>query len=73
MDTIRFFSCSSLPQDIILKIGSSLQVIDLCALSSCSTFWRELCGSDILWEPLFRQRWPLLSSFESDGDNTLFL
>ncbi|CAD5328023.1 F-box domain [Arabidopsis thaliana x Arabidopsis arenosa] len=73
MDSIRFFSCSSLPQDIILKISSSLQVIDLCALSSCSTFWRELCGSDILWEPLFRQRWPLLSSFESDGDNTLFL
>ncbi|CAE6194123.1 unnamed protein product [Arabidopsis arenosa] len=69
MNSIRF-SCSSLPQDIILKISSSLQVIDLCALSSCSRFWRELCGSDILWEPLFRQRWPLLSSF--DGDNTQF-
>ncbi|CAL9225510.1 unnamed protein product [Arabidopsis halleri] len=69
MISIRF-SCSSLPQDIILKISSSLQVIDLCALSSCSRFWRELCGSDILWEPLFRQRWPLLSSF--DGDNTQF-
>ena len=46
------------------------QVTDLCALSSCSRFWRELCGSDILWEPLFKERWPLLSTF--DGDNTLF-
>ncbi|KAL1220573.1 hypothetical protein V5N11_003282 [Cardamine amara subsp. amara] len=69
MNSIRF-SCSSLPYDIILKIGSSLQVIDLCTLSSCSRFWRELCGSDILWEPLFRQRWPLLSTF--DSDNTQF-
>lgn len=46
------------------------QVTDLCALSSCSRFWRELCGSDILWEPLFKERWPVLSTF--DGDNTLF-
>lgn len=45
-------------------------MIDLCALSSCSRFWRELCGSDILWEPLFRERWPLLDTF--DGDNTHF-
>ncbi|EOA17272.1 hypothetical protein CARUB_v10005545mg [Capsella rubella] len=64
------FSCSSLPHDIILKIGSSLQVIDLCSLSSCSRFWRELCGSDVLWEPLFRKRWPLLCTF--DADSTLF-
>uniref|UniRef100_A0A1J3J1X3 F-box domain-containing protein n=1 Tax=Noccaea caerulescens TaxID=107243 RepID=A0A1J3J1X3_NOCCA len=63
-------SCSSLPHDIILKIGSSLQVIDLCTLSSCSRFWRELCASDILWEPLFKERWPLLVPF--DGDNTQF-
>ncbi|KAG2239149.1 hypothetical protein Bca52824_090009 [Brassica carinata] len=64
------FSCSGLPHDIILKIGSYLQATDLCALSSCSRFWRELCHSDILWEPLFKERWPLLSTF--DGDNTLF-
>ncbi|CAH2079022.1 unnamed protein product [Thlaspi arvense] len=67
MNSIQF-SCSSLPHDIILKIGSSLQVTDLCALSTCSRFWRELCGSDILWEPLFKERWPLLVTF--DGDNT---
>ncbi|XP_010434946.1 PREDICTED: uncharacterized protein LOC104718843 [Camelina sativa] len=66
MNSIQL-SCSSLPHDIILKIGSSLQVIDLCALSSCSKFWRELCGSDVLWEPLFRKRWPLLCTFDSDS------
>ncbi|CAN8231969.1 unnamed protein product [Cochlearia groenlandica] len=71
MNSIRF-SCNSLPYDIILKICSSLQVIDICALSSCSRFWREICGSDILWESLFRERWPLLSTFDGDN-NTQFL
>ncbi|KFK23047.1 hypothetical protein AALP_AAs62140U000400 [Arabis alpina] len=66
------FSCNYLPYDIILKISSSLQVIDVCALSSCSRFWRKLCGSDILWEPLFKERWPLLSAFDFDVDNTHF-
>ncbi|XP_010548918.1 PREDICTED: uncharacterized protein LOC104820238 isoform X2 [Tarenaya hassleriana] len=45
-------------------------VSDLCSLSSCSRFWRELCGSDCIWEPLFRERWSLLTSF--DVHSTLF-
>ncbi|PKI39304.1 hypothetical protein CRG98_040290 [Punica granatum] len=51
---------SSLPEDVALKIASSLQVGDVCNLGSCSTFWRGLCRSDFLWESLARQRWPLL-------------
>ncbi|CAL5431318.1 unnamed protein product [Camellia sinensis] len=27
---------------------------------SCSWFWRELCGSDCVWESLYRDRWPAL-------------
>ncbi|KAL5541793.1 hypothetical protein UlMin_009503 [Ulmus minor] len=50
----------SLPDDIALKIASLLQVGDLCALGSCSRFWRELCRSECLWESLTRERWPLL-------------
>ncbi|XP_030463170.1 uncharacterized protein LOC115682942 [Syzygium oleosum] len=51
---------ASLPEDIALKIASCLQVGDLCALGSCCRFWRDLCGSDVLWESLARQRWPSL-------------
>uniref|UniRef100_A0A7N0UII1 F-box domain-containing protein n=1 Tax=Kalanchoe fedtschenkoi TaxID=63787 RepID=A0A7N0UII1_KALFE len=47
-----------LPDDIALKIASSLEVSDVCALSGCSRFWRELCGSDRLWISLCRRRWP---------------
>ncbi|XP_065863555.1 uncharacterized protein [Euphorbia lathyris] len=49
---------SSLPVDVALKIVSFLKVLDICALGSCSRFWRELCGSDSIWESLTRQRWP---------------
>ncbi|XP_057958907.1 uncharacterized protein LOC131151644 [Malania oleifera] len=49
---------NSLPNDIALKIASSLQASDLCALASCSRFWRELCASDCIWVSLCRQRWP---------------
>ncbi|EEF45484.1 conserved hypothetical protein [Ricinus communis] len=52
---------SSLPLDIALKIASSLEVLDVCSLGSCSRFWRELCGSDCIWESLTRERWPSLS------------
>ncbi|KAJ4823077.1 hypothetical protein Tsubulata_009603 [Turnera subulata] len=52
----------SLPLDIALRIASSLQVEDVCALGSCSQFWRELCRSDRIWEPLARNRWPSLST-----------
>ncbi|XP_028781642.1 uncharacterized protein LOC114737824 [Neltuma alba] len=38
------------------------KVRDLCALGCCSRFWRELCGSDCIWESLTRERWPSLSS-----------
>uniref|UniRef100_A0A2C9UBW6 F-box domain-containing protein n=1 Tax=Manihot esculenta TaxID=3983 RepID=A0A2C9UBW6_MANES len=50
-----------LPLDIALKIASTLEVLDVCALGSCSRFWRELCGSDCVWEFLTRERWPLLT------------
>ncbi|KAK6117326.1 hypothetical protein DH2020_048917 [Rehmannia glutinosa] len=55
----------SLPDDIALKIASSLQVVDVCSLSSCSRFWRELCGSDCVWEALCKDRWPQLSVDEN--------
>ncbi|KAL6971348.1 hypothetical protein U1Q18_031026 [Sarracenia purpurea var. burkii] len=51
---------NSLPDDIALKIASSLQVSDLCSLRSCSRFWRELCDSDCVWEYLYRNRWGAL-------------
>ncbi|KAL7210376.1 hypothetical protein ACSBR1_031850 [Camellia fascicularis] len=51
---------NSLPDDIALKIASSLQLSDVCSLGSCSWFWRELCGSDCVWESLYRDRWPAL-------------
>lgn len=54
----------SLPDDIALKIASSLQALDLCALGSCSRFWRELCKSDCLWESLVKERWPFLGFLE---------
>ncbi|KAK4425761.1 hypothetical protein Salat_1770100 [Sesamum alatum] len=49
---------NSLPDDIALKIASSLQVSDVCSLGSCSRFWREMCGSDYVWEALCKDRWP---------------
>ncbi|KAL4564849.1 hypothetical protein LXL04_028922 [Taraxacum kok-saghyz] len=48
------------PSDIAFKIASLLQELDLCALGSCSRFWRELCGSDDIWAGLCRNRWPAL-------------
>lgn len=48
------------PSDIAFKIASLLQELDLCALGSCSRFWRELCGSDHIWAGLCRDRWPAL-------------
>ncbi|CAL5415797.1 unnamed protein product [Camellia sinensis] len=46
---------NSLPDDIALKIASSLQLSDVCSLGSCSWFW-----SDSVWESLYRDRWPAL-------------
>ncbi|XP_030508624.1 uncharacterized protein LOC115723331 isoform X2 [Cannabis sativa] len=54
----------SLPNDIALKIASSLQGLELCSLGSCSRFWRELCKSDCLWESLAKERWPFLGSLQ---------
>ncbi|POO02380.1 F-box domain containing protein [Trema orientale] len=54
----REYVQKSLPNDITLKIASLLRVLDLCALGSCSRFWRELCKSDYLWESLAKERWP---------------
>ncbi|TYH04123.1 hypothetical protein ES288_A09G273900v1 [Gossypium darwinii] len=54
------YSYSSLPNDIALKIASSLEVPDLSSLGCCSRVWREICGSDCLWESLVKERWPLL-------------
>ncbi|EEF45483.1 uncharacterized protein LOC8262389 [Ricinus communis] len=52
---------SLLPFDIAIKIVLSLEVLDVCALGSCSRLWRELCRSDCLWESLTKQRWPSVS------------
>ncbi|KAH0781948.1 hypothetical protein KY290_001546 [Solanum tuberosum] len=54
-------SQESIPDDIALKIASSLHVGDLCSLGSCSRFWWELCGSDYIWESLCKKRWPALA------------
>lgn len=54
-------SQASIPDDISLKIASSLQVPDLCSLGSCSRFWWQLCGSDYLWGSLCKKRWPALA------------
>lgn len=50
----------NLPLEIALRIVSSLQVEDVCALGSCSRFWRNLCRSDHIWESLTKNRWPTL-------------
>ncbi|XVE82060.1 hypothetical protein DITRI_Ditri15bG0116300 [Diplodiscus trichospermus] len=50
---------NSLPNDVALKIVSFLEVRDLYSLSCCSRVWRDLCRSDCLWKPLFKERWPL--------------
>ncbi|ONI32398.1 hypothetical protein PRUPE_1G365500 [Prunus persica] len=56
------------PEDVALQIASFLQVPDLCSLASCSRLWRELCGSDCIWESLVRDRWPSLEL--SDGSSS---
>ncbi|KAM1012324.1 hypothetical protein ACFX13_043197 [Malus domestica] len=57
------------PDDIALQIASLLPVWDLCALGSCSRFWRELCKSDCVWECLVRRRWSLLE-FSDHGSSS---
>lgn len=54
---------SHLPYDISLKIVSSLPAWDVCSLGSSSWFWRELCGSNDVWEVLYQDRWPRHYSF----------
>ncbi|KAL3626143.1 hypothetical protein CASFOL_029692 [Castilleja foliolosa] len=39
--------------------------VDVCSLGSCSRFWRDLCGSDCVWEALYKDRWPGLSVDEN--------
>lgn len=52
---------TSLPEDIAVKIASSLELPDVCSLGCCSRYWRELCGSEFIWESLSRKRWPRIS------------
>lgn len=47
-----------------------LQVLDVCSLGSCSRFWRELCGSDSVWEALCKDRWPQFFSDEKLTSNS---
>ncbi|GLT99201.1 hypothetical protein SLE2022_166540 [Rubroshorea leprosula] len=64
---------TSLPDDIVIKIASFLELPDLCALGCCSRFWRELCRSDFIWKSLSRKRWPFLSLFDdSESKNSEF-
>ncbi|KAL3829383.1 hypothetical protein ACJIZ3_018185 [Penstemon smallii] len=62
---------NSIPDDIALKIASSLQVFDVCSLGSCSRFWRELCGSDCVWEALCKDRWPAIN-FNENSESQSF-
>ncbi|GMY27651.1 F-box-like domain-containing protein [Fagus crenata] len=57
------------PDDIALKIASLLQVPDVCALGSCSRFWRELCASESIWESLAKDRWPSLTLFHHSSSS----
>lgn len=61
---------SSLPDDIALKIASLLEVPDVCALGSCSRFWRSLCGSECIWESLVKERWTSLTLFDESSSST---
>ncbi|KAE8708786.1 hypothetical protein F3Y22_tig00110332pilonHSYRG00216 [Hibiscus syriacus] len=48
------------------------QVPDLSSLSCCSRVWREIWGSDCVWEPLFKQRWPFLYEETVKDPNSSF-
>ncbi|KAH9683275.1 F-box domain-containing protein [Citrus sinensis] len=61
---------SCLPEDIAFKIISFLEESEVCALGCCSRFWRNLCGSDCIWESLSKQRWPLLNNESSSVQNS---
>ncbi|XP_022749020.1 uncharacterized protein LOC111298564 isoform X2 [Durio zibethinus] len=54
------YTITSLPKDVAVKIASCLEEPDLYSLACCSRDCRELFGSDYLWEPLFKERWPHL-------------
>lgn len=62
---------SSIPDDIALKLVSSLEVWDVCSLGSCSRFWQELCGLDCVWSSLYRDRWPQLVSDNNQESSVL--
>ncbi|XP_060672791.1 uncharacterized protein LOC132803576 [Ziziphus jujuba] len=53
-------------QLIIIFLGVS----DLCALGSCSQFWRGICGSDCLWKSLTRERWPFSDSSQGSSSSS---
>ncbi|XP_023540636.1 uncharacterized protein LOC111800940 isoform X1 [Cucurbita pepo subsp. pepo] len=59
-----------LPLDVALKIASSLQASDICALGCCSRLCRELFDSDCLWESLARERWPYIYASSSTGSSS---
>lgn len=47
-----------------------LKASDLCALGSCSRFWRELCKADCLWESLAKERWPFQALLEENPSSS---
>ncbi|XP_022137972.1 uncharacterized protein LOC111009254 isoform X2 [Momordica charantia] len=59
-----------LPIDVALKIASSLQASDICALACCSRLCREICDLDCLWESLARERWPYINASSSSGSSS---
>ncbi|XP_050240168.1 uncharacterized protein LOC126689159 isoform X1 [Quercus robur] len=61
---------TSIPDDIAFKIASLLQVSDVCALGSCCRLWRELWGSDSIWESLAKERWPSLTLFQASSSSS---
>lgn len=58
------FNDEYLPNDVAFYIASRLQVPELCALGSCSVFWKQLCASDLIWVSLSKERWPTLDLSE---------
>lgn len=64
----NFIRCSVLKYNHLIFVFQ--KVTDLCALGSCSRFWRSLCGSECIWESLVKERWTSLTLFDESSSST---
>jgi F-box protein 36 len=67
-----------LPENVILKIISNLELEDISRLSQVNTYFRQLCRSDRVWQRLYKQYYStefskeLIQLAERDGWRKLF-